>query len=53
MRREYLLNKAWNAWLFEIVSFDAYLTLLKRLLDRRCGHRTKGTKINEILLVWI
>ena len=38
--------KVGQVWLLEVISFDTYLTLLNRVLDRRCGPRTKGTKIN-------
>ena len=38
--------KVGQVWLLEVISLDTYLALLNRVLDRRCGPRTKGTKIN-------
>jgi excisionase family DNA binding protein len=38
--------KVGQIWLLDVISLDTYLTLLARVLDRRCGPRIKGTKIN-------
>jgi len=37
--------KVGQVWLLEVISLDTYLTLLKGMLDRRCGPRTKGMEI--------
>jgi excisionase family DNA binding protein len=47
LRQEKLRGiKVGQVWLVEVISLDSYLALLNRVLDRRCGPRTKGTKIN-------
>jgi excisionase family DNA binding protein len=45
LRQEKLQGiKVGQVWLLEVISIDAYLALLNRALDRRCGPRTKGMK---------
>jgi hypothetical protein len=47
LRQEKLRGiKVGQVWLSEVISFDTYLSLFNRGLDRRCGPRTKGMKIN-------